>query len=336
MIEDFDTGRRLVLARKLRGYTQESILGEPGFPGINVKTLRRWERQGVNLTRLEEVAQFFNTEIWAFTEERLSEEDFKSLIAYPESIGHYKSRYGQQARLPASAPQVADPLKNLYRRAYFLVIEQNLVGLKALLTSQPFPIDFPNEEGWTLLMWAAHHGALPVASFLLTQGAKPGLAEKAGLTPLICAAARDHLPVIELLIPELPELNQADSAGWSALTWAAANNHPASLSALMRAGARTNQPDHRGELPLHRSLRQNFGEITQELLNPKHPHPSDPNALEATGESPLSLAVQLRQPEACRWLIQAGAKPDQVTANGLSPLERARKTANPAILSILE
>lgn len=327
MAEDFHTGKRLVIARKLRGFTQESILGEPGFPPVNVKTLRRWEQAGINPTRLEEVARFFNTEIWAFTEARLSEEDFSSLISFPELIGQYKQRYS--GKESPSSPE-ADPLKHRFTQAYLKLAAQDHLGLKELLTQAPFPTDYPDEQGWTLLFWAAHLGALNGLNLLLDLGAQVDLSDPEGLTPLHCAAARNHEAVVARLLEAGAPLNQCDAQGWSPVTWTTANRLPRLLKRLLDFGGQADLPDQQGITPLLHALRHNFPDVGGILLS----QGADPNAKSPSGVPLLLVAIEQNNLKFVELLREAGANPNAQGPDGRS----ARKVALaecPAALELL-
>ena len=77
----FHSGKRLELARKLFGYTQENIIAEEGFPKVDVRTLRRWEKNGINPLRSWEVAQFFGLELSTFYDKQISKQEFIVHIA---------------------------------------------------------------------------------------------------------------------------------------------------------------------------------------------------------------------------------------------------------------
>ena len=77
---DFHSGKRLALARKLLGLTQEELVADNYFPDVDVRTLRRWECRGINLIRVSEVAQYFRLEQIYFLDDQLSQPDFIRLV----------------------------------------------------------------------------------------------------------------------------------------------------------------------------------------------------------------------------------------------------------------
>ena len=80
-VNRFHSGRKLTLARKISGYTQDAIVGEEGFPKVDVRTLRRWEKGGINRLRVGEVASFFKLDLSSFFDERMTESEFIMQVA---------------------------------------------------------------------------------------------------------------------------------------------------------------------------------------------------------------------------------------------------------------
>ncbi len=73
---EFHSGKRLALARRLLGLTQEELVAENYFPDVDVRTLRRWECSGINLIRISEVAKYFELEQIYFLDEQISQGEF--------------------------------------------------------------------------------------------------------------------------------------------------------------------------------------------------------------------------------------------------------------------
>lgn len=72
-----------------------------------------------------------------------------------------------------------DPFENA---RYYVVNKQNAEAL-AILDSNAFPIDQANEEGWTLLHFAAEQGNADMVRTLLERGADPTVKTLRGRTP---------------------------------------------------------------------------------------------------------------------------------------------------------
>ncbi len=80
-VQGFHSGKRLKVARKLFGYTQERIIGARDFPLVDVRTVRMWESKGINTIRIEDVAKFFNLRLLDFVDDRIDENTFIRLVA---------------------------------------------------------------------------------------------------------------------------------------------------------------------------------------------------------------------------------------------------------------
>lgn len=82
--KSIQSGKKLGLARKLKGYSQEQLLDNQGFPHISTRSLGRWEQEGIPLDRVQDVANFFQLPPWAFLEDNLSLKDFQILTLNPD------------------------------------------------------------------------------------------------------------------------------------------------------------------------------------------------------------------------------------------------------------
>jgi ankyrin repeat protein len=81
--------------------------------------------------------------------------------------------------------------------------------------------------GWTALMWSVYYGNIPVAKWLLDQGADPNIKTEAdygsyltGTTALILAAAYDHPMAVEALLQKKADAGYVDKTGRKAIDYA--------------------------------------------------------------------------------------------------------------------
>ena len=341
MSELSPSGYRLMLARKHGGHTQESLLDEPNFPNINVKTLRRWEQQGINPTRVEEVARYFQIEVWSFLDPRLTDEDFLLLIDNPTLTAPLKARYakeaaslakGERPQRPPQSPTAPPEAEEYFQALQALELEDQDLFLSLL--HPDFAVNYAGPDGWTLLHWAAHRGRLFFAQTLLGLQADLEARDTEGLSPLIIAAARNHSPLVALFLERGCELDRVDQKGWSALTWAAAHNNLTPLGLLMNQGANPNLPDYRGDLPLFRAIRSNFVACVSQLFSDQAPKPANPNRPDPQGELPLHLALRLGFPLVVQRLLQAGADPMGKNRDKVSAWELAKELSDPKMVTL--
>ncbi|WP_299645458.1 ankyrin repeat domain-containing protein [Sphingomonas bacterium] len=91
------------------------------------------------------------------------------------------------AMLPSlgSAATQGDPFDN----ARFHVVNKQNAQALAIVDSGAFGIDQANDEGWTLLHFAAEQGNLEMVKLLLARGADPTLKTTRGSTPYQVASA---------------------------------------------------------------------------------------------------------------------------------------------------
>ena len=95
-----------------------------------------------------------------------------------------------------------------------------------------------NREGVTPLAMASLDGNLPVIDRLLKAGADPKERGPNGETPLMFAARNGRVDVIRRLLAAGADVNARESLrGTTALMWAAEQRHPEAVKALLAAGA---------------------------------------------------------------------------------------------------
>ena len=287
--EIFHSGKRLKQIRKIKGYTQEGLLYEADFPKVSLKTLRRWEQQGVNPLRLQEVASFFELDLWGFLENHIGEEEFKALALHPEMYLPLKAKYLNNTK----QEPVAFEQHHWNRTKFASLVELIRKGQEKsfILQMKKFPVNYQGEQGWGLLLWAVHKNQIQIIKHLLSQKSLvPTQGDREGLTPLMCAATWGYLTSTNLLLGKqliLDEINQVDHLGWSALTWACSNGHTDVADALLQAEASPNVLDYRHSTPLHRAINESNHAVAHVLIKYK----ADTDILDENSKTPKQLAV---------------------------------------------
>jgi hypothetical protein len=108
---DLISGKRLNIARDMRGKTWQELAKElteiasrKGSKKIEfeVNRVQKWVLRGIPKGRLFFVAKYFKVEEWVFTDERLSDEDFKRIIYEPALMDQLKP--GSQINASALQP----------------------------------------------------------------------------------------------------------------------------------------------------------------------------------------------------------------------------------------
>ena len=77
--------------------------------------------------------------------------------------------------------------------------DDSQVGMVEMMLLDGMDVNSQDEDGLTLLHWAARSNNLELAEFLIERGAKTGLTSKAGKTPLQDALERGYTDLIDLL-----------------------------------------------------------------------------------------------------------------------------------------
>ena len=299
----FHSGKRLALLRKLSGFTQESLIGEEGFPYVSLKTLRRWEKMGVNPLRLEEVVRFFKMDLWSFIDTTITEENFRLLSTNPtrlidgDPIGE-----GSQASIKnkKATYEIARDLENQKKKP---LPEELSLLLTSIHANQPLEIkkiiqkgvnlNYLFENDWTPLIWAANDGKIEICELLLAEGAHSHIQEKDGFTALILAAGKGNLKLVQRLVKQKEDVNIVDKSGWSALTWAASFGYFEILELLIAQGALVDVQDNNGLTPLMRTARDGQKNCFDLLLK----HTSNPYLKNKEGYSTLQLCLEHSQIE---------------------------------------
>jgi ankyrin repeat protein len=207
-----------------------------------------------------------------------------------------------------------------------------------------------------------HNAALLLRSdavrVLLEQGADPNLPDATGITPLMVSAgrgdvestrlllARDarletisrfddytalHLAAqygkgdtAALLVEKGARVEAATDSGRTPLFLAAENDHPDAVAALLRLGARVDASLTSGETPLMAACRSYSVDSVKHLLD----RGANPNAWTASG-TPLTVAANAGADDIVRLLIERGARIEQPSPDGFTPLAWAAANSRP-------
>ncbi|KAK4442507.1 ankyrin repeat-containing domain protein [Podospora aff. communis PSN243] len=182
-------------------------------------------------------------------------------------------------------------------------ILRNDLGLVRDLFSrrEVFPSDIDHEWGSSLLAWAISHDSWDVISHLIDIGCDPTFADNFGLSPVAIARKKMLLGVKEYPVAAVNILSRVlDTAGPENSTFSSTAVHRATLDA--------------NPLVLEKALRAS---------------PSDLDAGDEAGLSPLHWATESGNVKAVQTLLDWGADPNPRLESHLTPLHFAASGAVP-------
>lgn len=168
---------------------------------------------------------------------------------------------------------------------------------------------------------------------LLTAGISPNTPIKQGSSPLMLAAYCGFTDIIEQLLAHGADLNDQspEYPGARAIDLAAQEGHVAVVERLLRAGAMHHAPGE-GETLLHRAVVGRSCTMIRFLLQQGF----DINSPNASGATPLHLAVAQGYEDVVQLLFEHDANPLAVDRLGLSVLHYAKEHRESAINALLE
>lgn len=187
--------------------------------------------------------------------------------------------------------------------------------------------------GKTPLIVAAKIGDPGLVRLLLEQGADVNAATKTGGTPLMFAAIRGNLETVRMLLDHGADVNAVAHFNWTALMVAAAKGHDLVVNLLLDHGADANVADTYGWTPLMRAAYENRAGAVRAFLRTGK---VELDARDETGSTALHHAAAQGHVEIARLLLESGASIDARNAEGLTPLEMARRMEKGASVLFLE
>jgi ankyrin len=169
-----------------------------------------------------------------------------------------------------------------------------------------------NDLGVTPLWLAGENGSAAMAERLLKAGANPNVALPSGETPLMVAARSGNDRVVKLLLIAGADVNAKEKRqGQTALMWAASHRQTSVAALLIEAGA-----DVRARTKEWMEYVQYAGGAILGVLGGQIELPQQRNG----GYTPLMFSARSGDIETARILLAAGARIDEPTGSGTTPL----------------
>jgi ankyrin repeat protein len=240
------------------------------------------------------------------------------------------------AEAPASAPVVVEPVE----KAAPLVLAargNDVSTVRALLSAHPAPdVNQRTADGTSALHWAVYHGDSDLVTKLLAAGADANARNDYGSTPMSEAAVRGDLKLLRALLAAGADVESPNADGQTALMIVARTSNLEAGELLLAHGAKPNAHEQwRDQTALMWAAAQKQPDMVRLLL--KHGAAVEARSLvndftrqvtaeprmqarPAGGFTPLLYAARAGCLECAQLLIKAGADPNLVDPDGVSPL----------------
>lgn len=196
------------------------------------------------------------------------------------------------------------------------------------------PIDFEatDNEGRTVLIWAATSGNTDTLEFLVRRNVNLETRDRDGYTAVSWAARGGHDAALRVLLESGASAEADDDHGRTPLSWAAGHfNVRRVIQLLLENGANIEAPDSSGRTPLSWAAAHGDEEAAQVLLE----NGADLEACDESGRTPLSWATDSRNDVVSQLLITYGANTEARDRWGLTPSSRATDRADEIGLRVL-
>ena len=191
-------------------------------------------------------------------------------------------------------------------------------AIRALLKERT-PVDAPQVDGMTALLWATHHDDVHIVDMLVGAGANVNAANRYGVTPLSLACTNGNGAMVELLLKGGADPGAPGAGGETPLMTAARSGNLRSVKALLSRGVIVDGKDsRRGQTALMWAAAEGHAEVAQALIDAG----ADVRARVPSALTPLLFAVREGHTGVVRVLLKAGAD-----ANEIIPADGARRRA---------
>jgi len=180
-----------------------------------------------------------------------------------------------------------------------------------------------DENGRSLLHWAASGGHKELVQWLLDHQAERDARDDARWTPLIIASSAGHEAVVRILLGAGADPDACTDQGRTSLLYAASRNRQAIVKMLIEEASHSvNLADKHGATPLHRAVGCGHVEVVKQLIGGAN-HLDLEAKDQPTRNTPLHLACEEGHVEIIKALLEAGADASALNKEEKTPLQLA-------------
>ncbi len=185
-----------------------------------------------------------------------------------------------------------------------------------------------DEDGNTVLHYAAYNDETEIAELLLSKGANVNAVNREKETPLHMASDEGDKEIVKLLLGAGANVNAVEIDGKTPLHMAVENGHFEIVKLLLGAGANVNAVSKNGTVPLHVAVEDGSMELVKVFLAAG----ANVNALTKNGHTSLHVAAENDDKEIVNLLLAAGADKTIKSKKGFFAFDYAKKPEIKALL----
>ena len=216
--------------------------------------------------------------------------------------------------------------------------------VRTILRRKPSLVRQRDRTGKTALHYCADNQSTACCQQILDL--QPGLvntADSEGCSPLTLAVLAGNTTILRYLLARQATIDAVDCELHSAVHWAVVCGELESLDVLCNAGAEINSPDIHSASPLHYAAQMCGPSVDQPdkartflcVLRKLLARGADPSVLDKDLRTPALWAASAGSADAFLALVNYGASPSNIDADGLSALHCAASRGHRECLSVL-
>lgn len=214
----------------------------------------------------------------------------------------------------------------------YLAAQHGHAKVVELLIKAGAAVDAKQDQGRTSLLAAVENGSVQIAKLLIDAGASVHEHDEDGISPLHAAASKGHAAIAQLLVAGGASMNVRDSQEKTALMAAAKFGHFEIVKFLVAKRANVDDTETFGRTALMLAISNRHQQVVDFLLDSG----ASLEVKDHAGWSPLHVAAGIKEKTVIlSMLIQRGARIDEQTLTGETPLDLAIKKGCGAVISEL-